>query len=654
MRKTAAILLGTALGLCAQTAIWTPDQAMKIKSVGSVVPSPDSRLVAYAQTEAVMEAERSEMVSQIWLAKADGSWRTQLTRGEKGSASPSFSPDSRYVYFLSSRSGKQNVWRIPTLAGEAEMLTDWKGSLGAYKVSPDGKWIAFTAREEDKDEEKRKKEKRDVKVIDESPENLAIWTIPAEPNEEGKRPPKQILKETYHVASLEWTPDSKSIVYAHWPRPEADHWTKSDISRVTLEDGKVETLAGSNAAESNPRVSPDGRFVAFIRSTDPPRWASQDRIVLIELRPGATARELPATQDEEPSLLGWTSDSRQILFYESRRTRSGLYAMPLDGPPKTVYEPDSGAVMAGALNSTWTMIGFSLETPVEPREGWVAGVTAERRVRVSRANDALPMPPPPKTEIVRWKAKDGIEIEGLLTYPVNYEKGKRYPFILNIHGGPAGVFSERFIGGPGIYPLATFAAKGYAILRANIRGSGGYGAPFRFANLNDWGGKDYADLMAGVAHVIAMGLADPERMAVMGWSYGGFMTSWVITQTNRFKAAVVGAGVTNLWSFTGTADIPGFLPDYFGGEPWKVFENYRAHSPVSFVANVKTPTLILHGQEDIRVPLSQGAEYHNALKRLGVTTKMVVYPRMPHGPTEPKFMLDIMNRHLDWVEKYVP
>jgi dipeptidyl aminopeptidase/acylaminoacyl peptidase len=225
--------------------------------------------------------------------------------------------------------------------------------------------------------------------------------------------------------------------------------------------------------------------------------------------------------------------------------------------------------------------------------------------------------------------------------------------VLVIHGGPAGVFTDTFIARSGLYPMATFAARGYAVLRPNPRGSSGYGVKFRRANLNDWGGKDYEDLMAGVDHVISMGVADPERLAVMGWSYGGFMTSWVLTHTRRFKAAAVGAGVTNLWSFTGTADIPGFLPYYFSGNPWENFEAYRAHSPMSFVKGATTPTLILHGEADVRVPISQGYELYNALKQQGVTTKMVVYPRTPHGPREPKFLLDIMQRHLEWVEKYV-
>jgi dipeptidyl aminopeptidase/acylaminoacyl peptidase len=275
-------------------------------------------------------------------------------------------------------------------------------------------------------------------------------------------------------------------------------------------------------------------------------------------------------------------------------------------------------------------------------------------VRVSRANLDLPSLPLGDTRAITWKARDGLPIEGLLTYPVGYQEGRKVPLVLIIHGGPAGVFTRTFLGRHGIYPYASFAARGYAVLRPNPRGSSGYGKKFRQANLNDWGGGDYQDLMAGVDHVIAMGVADPERLAVMGWSYGGYMTSWVIGHTKRFKAAAVGAGVTNLWSFTGTADIPGFLPDYFSGEPWENFAAYQKHSPMSYVKGVATPTLILHGESDVRVPTSQGYELYNALKRQDVPVKMVVYPRMPHGPREPKFVLDIMQRHLDWVQKYVP
>jgi dipeptidyl aminopeptidase/acylaminoacyl peptidase len=327
--------------------------------------------------------------------------------------------------------------------------------------------------------------------------------------------------------------------------------------------------------------------------------------------------------------------------------------MPVDGPPRVWFEPPAGVLQGIQLNAKGTHLGFVHEEPDEAPEAYLSPVSSPAPMRVSAANTGVPRLPLGRTEAVRWKSRDGREIEGLLTYPVGFEKGKRYPLVLNIHGGPTGVFGENFIGRPGLYPIATFAARGYLVLRPNPRGSSGYGKEFRFANYNDWGGMDYLDDQAGVDWLIAQGVADPDRMAIMGWSYGGYMTSWTITQTQRYKAAVVGAGVTNLWSFNGTADIQGFIPDYFGGEQYQQPERYAKHSPVMHVAKVTTPTLVLHGEKDDRVPVSQGFEYYNALKRRGVTAKMVVYPRTPHGPQEPKFVLDIMQRHLDWVEKYV-
>jgi len=258
-----------------------------------------------------------------------------------------------------------------------------------------------------------------------------------------------------------------------------------------------------------------------------------------------------------------------------------------------------------------------------------------------------------KTEVVEWKTADGKSIAGLLTYPDGYQLGNRVPLLVIVHGGPAGVFLRTFIGNASPYLVAAFASRGYALLRCNVRGSSGYGRDFRYANRSDWGGSDYRDIMSGVDHLINKGVADPDRMGVMGWSYGGYMTSWVITQTKRFKAASVGAGVTNLMSFTGTADIPSFVPDYFGGEYWEVFDRWRTHSAMFNVKGVSTPTLIQHGDADVRVPISQGYEFYNALKRQNVPVTMVVYPRQPHGIQEPKMMQDAMQRNLDWFGRWI-
>ncbi len=625
---------------------------MQVKSVGQVVPSPDGSKVAWTQSQSIMEPERSEVETQIFLANADGSHRIQLTRGEKGANSPAFSPDGRWVYFISSRSAKRQVYRIPTAAGEAESITDFKGNLGSFELSPDGKTLAFTGYEPPADEEKNKKEKRDWRVVDANPANMSVYTVPVDADTDGKRAQRKLTDGKRHVSEIAWSPDSRALAVVEQPTPIVDDWTRSDIAEIEVSSGTVKTLAATKAAEAQPFYSPDGKYLAYKRSADPPKWATADRIVLLTRATGES-RELPATYDEQPELMGWTADGT-ILFREAKRTKVAIFAMPADGPPKLVFEPAKGSIGAGVRpNARGTFLGVPLETTDEAPEAYVLKLGAAAPVRVSRANLDLPKYPLGKTEAIRWKSKDGLEIEGLLTYPVDYEKGKKYPLILNIHGGPTGVFTETFTGRGALYPIAVFAARGYAVLRPNPRGSSGYGKTFRFANYNDWGGKDYEDDQAGVDRVIEMGIADPNRLAVMGWSYGGYMTSWTITQTQRFKAAAIGAGVTNLWSFTGTSDIPGFLPDYFGGEPWQRMESFQAHSPITHVSKVTTPTLVLHGEADERVPTSQGYEYYHALKRQGVTAKMVVYPRQPHGPTEPKFVLDIMHRHLDWVDTYV-
>ena len=245
--------------------------------------------------------------------------------------------------------------------------------------------------------------------------------------------------------------------------------------------------------------------------------------------------------------------------------------MPIDGPIRSLYFPDKGVVGSSAeLNASGTHVGFSHESSSDAPEAYFLALQGGQPQKVSRANDELAKPALGETKVLRWKSKDGADVEGLLTLPVGFESGKKYPLILNIHGGPEGVFGETFIGRFSVYPIAAFAARGYAVLRPNPRGSSGYGKQFRYANMADWGGKDFEDDMSGVDQVIAMGIADPDHMAVLGWSYGGFMTSWVITHTDRFKAAVVGAGVTDLWSFTGTSDIPGFLPDYFSEGDFRI------------------------------------------------------------------------------------
>ena len=627
---------------------WTPEFSLQFQTVSAVTPSPDGKQAVWVQTKPIIDTERSEVISQIWAGSTDGARRFQLTRSEKGASNPSWSLDGKYVYFTSDRGGGAQVHRILLIGGEAEKMTDFKGGVGTYALSPDGKSVAFTAHETPADEEKTKKEKRDFHIVDSDPPNASLYIAPVETHKH-----KKVFDARYHISDFDWSPDSRLIAFSHTPTPGANDWTKSDVSEVEVDTGKVRDIAASQAhSEHSPLYSPDGRYIAMNRSSGAPRWAGDDRILLFN-RQTNQSRELPETYDRQPYLVGWSVNSDYILYSEAKRTKTALVAMPVDGPPEPIFEPARGLITSVKLSADRKVLGLAMEQTEQASEAYVIREGIHAPLQLSRANGDLPKLPLGRTEVVKWKSKDGLEVEGLLTYPVDYEKGKRVPLILNIHGGPTGVFGESFTGRSGLYPIAVFAAKGYAVLRPNPRGSSGYGQTFRFANYGDWGGKDYEDDQTGVDALIASGVADPDRLAVMGWSYGGFMTSWTITQTKRFKAAVIGAGVTNLWSFTGTADIAGFIPDYFGGEAFDNFDAWKKHSPITYIKGVTTPTLILHGEADDRVPVTQGYEYYNSLKRQGTLAKMVVYPRTPHGPREPKFVLDIMQRHVDWVEKYV-
>ena len=635
-------------------AAWTPELQIKTRTVGSARVSPDGKRIVYTVVDVAMAPDKSEFVTQIWLATTDGKENSQITFNEKSSTNPKWSPDGSAIAFTSNRKdNKNNLYLLRLTGGEAEPLTDVKSAVSNFEWSPDGRWIAFTmADPKAEEEEKNDKAKNDFRWVDENVKMSRLYVIPIQKDANGKREPRKLTTENYNVGGFDWAPDGTRIVFSHTRTPVANDWTTSDVSIVEVASGKATVFANTPAAEDSAQFSPDGKWIVMTVSDNPPRWA-QSGLIQIYSVAGGQPKPLSASYDGQPNFAGWSADGKRVYFSEAKGTGTQIYM--IDVAANKIEEIKTTPAVYGAinLNRSGTMFGFVRQTSDTPPEVFVASVSNFSPVQISHANADVKLPPLGKTEVIRWKSADGKDIEGLLTYPVGYQTGQKVPLILNIHGGPAGVFQQTFLGGRGVYPLATFASKGYAILRPNPRGSSGYGMEFRRANIKDWGGADYQDLMTGVDKVIAMGVADPERLGVMGWSYGGFMTSWIVTQTQRFKAASAGAPVTNLMSFTGTADIPAFVPDYFGGQFWEVMDAYQKHSAMFNVKGVKTPTMIQHGEADIRVPISQGYEFYNALKAQGVPTRMLVLPRQPHGPNEPKMQLSAMQANLEWFEKYI-
>jgi dipeptidyl aminopeptidase/acylaminoacyl peptidase len=647
------LLLMCSLFAQAQTA-WTPSVMIKFKRVGGTDISLDGRIVAYTVSTPLMDGEKSEFLTHIWVASSDGKVNSQFTQGDKSCTNPKFSPDGNYLAFLSSRGGadsKTQVWVMRVAGGEAEAITKSKSGVDNFNWSPDGKRIAYTMRDPENDrDEKNKKEKRDWQLIDMNFKYAHLYTTTLEKNARGERSVKRLTKGEFHVGNFNWSPDGKTIAFDHQENPVADMWPTTNISTVSSDSSAVKSLVAMKGLDANPMYSPDGQWIAFTSDGGDPHWATANDLYLIAAT-GGQPKKLSETADRQPGLIKWSPDGKELFFSEADRTSFRVFALPVSGGKARPITSGSGNFGNASFSADGKMMAYVQSMTEVAPEVFVSSILKFEPKKLSDANKDFPKLTLGKTEVIKWKSKDGKEIEGLLTYPVNYKSGQKYPLILNIHGGPTGVFVQTFTAAGSIYPIQAFAQQGYAVLRPNPRGSSGYGKDFRFANYNDWGFGDYDDDQTGVDKVIDMGVAHPDSLVICGWSYGGYMTSFTVTKTNRFKAASVGAGVTNLMSFVGTADIPSFLPDYFGGEYWNRMDVFIKHSAMFNIKNVKTPSQVIHGERDIRVPPSQGFEFYTAMKRLGVPTEMITYPRTPHGPQEPKFIQDIGERMITWFNK---
>ena len=635
---------------------WSPEQCLQLKNITAVRVSPDGQKVLYTVREAIMSDDRSEYVNQVFMCNTDGSNVVQLTRGDKNSANPKWSPDGTWIAYTSNRDTKNNLYILPISGGEAEKITDVKTGVGNFEWSPDGNAIAYTVNDATSDaEEKNKKGKNDWYYFDEDyKQSRLVITWLYEKDTAGKRKLTNLTKENRNVISFDWSPDSKTIVYSHGKTPLANDGVYSDISMIEVNTGKVKPVAATNAGEGSPIFSPDGKWIAYVCSEDPVVWAGKSFVNLVPTNGGAI-KTLAATPNDQTQLIGWSPDGKSVYVGENNKTLYSIYRVSTEGKDMSEWNKGTSDLMGlPTLNERGTHWGFVLQNPAMPGEAYISNATSYSPTRITNIYADIVTRPMPKSEVIRWKSFDGKEIEGILTYPLNYEAGKKYPLILNVHGGPAGVFTQNFIAGnQGTYPIAALAEKGIFVLRPNPRGSTGYGVEFRTSNQRDWGGADYKDLMAGVDHVIKAGFADPERLGVMGWSYGGFMSSWIVGHTTRFKAASIGAPVVNLISQDGTSDISEFLHSYNKKYYWEDFDTYTLQSPLRYVGNVKTPVMLQHGEADERVPLSQSKEFYLALKRRGIPAKLLVLPRQPHGPTEPKMNLKVMQTNVEWFVQHL-
>ena len=615
----------------------TPEALLNLRHLSSLEFSPDGTRVAFVVAEPAKGDQRS---SHIWLFDTSNSSFRQLTYSAKSESSPKWSPDGKSLAFLSNRDANQQVYLLSMGGGESAPLTKGKRDISRFAWSGDGKTIAFLAPvAKTEAEEKKEKDKNDARVADKDDKHARLWLLSVSDKSE-----RSITPANYQLSDLAWFPDNRHLAVIATDHPESDRNTEGIFLVPTTgqkpEESMVQVLAPRGPI-GDIKISPSGDNISFIGSReDGP--SPHDLWILPFGMPAAknlTAGSLDRTvfayrwtKDRGVILLAAEGFTRRLVRYTSSGTREDI-AIPECMPSSFAFS-DNGA------------IAFVGETFTEPQEIWFApeGRQPKNFPEFNKSFDASVLTKP---ELYKYKSFDGLEIEAALLKPSNHDGKSKLPLIALIHGGPTGAW-ESSIDAWG----QLLTARGYAVFYPNIRGSIGYGEKFVESNRADWGGGDFKDVMAGIDDLASKGIADLDRLGIGGWSYGGYMSEWAITQTPRFKAAVSGAGMANLISEYGTEQHPSY-DEWFWGVPYEKPTGFLNSSPFLHVKNAKTPTLILQGDADTVDPLGQSQELYRGLKRYGVETELVVYPREPHGFHEEKHLLDRLNRIVAWYDKYM-
>jgi dipeptidyl aminopeptidase/acylaminoacyl peptidase len=585
----------------------------------------------------------------VWLVSSDGGTPKQLTFGEHGESSPRWSPDGKTISFVAARGEKPQIWLLPTDGGEAHALTHAKEGVETYSWSPDGTHIAYLSPDP--------AVAADEQIYEQPATRTHLWVATVPSGES-----REVAHGDFTLSMLaiegepQWSPDGTRIAFVASP---------SGLLRDLRGTAYVATVATSTfeaiAPEyrsapvglTQPVWSPDGRTLAFTTfpqgklqgDSIPEPVLNDGDIVLYDVASKQSRTIHDPTQPVTLTQLRWAPDGKSLLFVAADHVYQNVFAFDVASGHYRRLTTDR---VIGAISPSrdGSRVAFSLTTPTSPTDIYVSDLTFASPKRVTTLNPQVASMALGETEVVTYK-NDGLELEGILIKPVGYRAGQRYPLLVEAHGGPTGATLNDF------KTNQVWAGRGWAVFMPNPRGSEGFGESFMRANINDLGGGDYRDIMAGVDVCIRRGIADSTRMAFEGWSYGGYMTAWVVGHTSRFKAARMGAGMSDLLSMYGTSEIAGYIGLFEGGRPSaSTQEKYRQQSPLTYADRVTTPLLILHGASDPRVPPGQALEMYRALKDQGKPVELVLYPREQHALGEYAHQVDRMQRDSAWISRY--
>ena len=631
----------------------TVEDLLAVKTVASVAISPDGRFVAYGVREA--DFAQDAFVTRLWLAPTTGGAPFPLTAAGKTAGTVRWSPDGRLIAFLSAREGdKDQIFVIGADGGEAIRLTRSETAVTDFAWSRDGKQIAFVAPEPEAQALKDRKETYgDYAVVRREYAFQHVFTLEVA---EGRKAPVTGMQRTRGrewsvLGAPAWSPDGTAIAFSAAATPDLVQGGTADVFVLKLADNGVTSLVSQAGPDTNPVWSPDGRRIAFSTQMGRTRFFAANQQIAVVAASGGEPRLLSASFDEDAELLDWLPNG--IYFSGFQKTAYHLFQVdPESGAFHRVSAPDD--LLAGAFSLTHDggRVAFSAASPTTMAEVFGSGTERFDPTRLTDLSAQLAPLEWGTREVVSWRSRDGTQIEGVLIKPASFDPKKKYPLLCVIHGGPTGI-DRPTVSDFRYYPADIWAARGALVLKVNYRGSAGYGERFRTLTYGNLGVGDAWDVLSGIDHLVAQGFVDPARLGCMGWSQGGYISAFLTTSSDRFKAISVGAGISNWATYYYNTDITPFTIQYLANDPAADPAVYRKTSPMTYVMQAKTPTLIQHGENDRRVPIANAYELRQGLEDRGVPVEMVVYKGFGHGITKPKAMRAVMQHNLGWFGHYL-
>jgi dipeptidyl aminopeptidase/acylaminoacyl peptidase len=652
----ACAIAGAAVQLGAQTAppkiAPTVDQILSVKRVASPELSPDGRWVAYTVRETNWDDNAYE--TEIWLADAASGAARQLTNAKKSSQSPAWSPDGAKIAFISDRTDKRQIYLINPLAGEAEALTTLEDGVASFAWAPDGKSIAYAATDVKSAAVKdREKKYGEFEVVDQDHRMTHLFVIDVT-----TRATRTLTSGAFTVGTYQWAPDGRTIAFDHRINADPASGGSADISIVNVADASLRKLVTQEGPDAHPVWSPDGSRIAFETTMANPAFFYTNGLIAVVPAGGGGPTVISSAFDEDPSLVAWKPNG--LFFSASNRTFASMYRIDPETKAIVRFAPaDAAVASAFSLSRDGATVAFLSADATSLAELSVARVGSTALANTRKLTDLGTQIGGWTTgtlEVVSWKSQDGAAIEGVLHKPLDFDAARKYPLLVVIHGGPTGV-SRAVPLTSTIYPIDVWVPRGVLVLEPNYRGSAGYGAKFRALNVRNLGIGDAWDVLSGVDSLIAKGIVDATRVGVMGWSQGGYISAFLATHdAARFKAISVGAGISDWMTYYVNTDIHPFTRQYLKATPWDDPEIYAKTSPITYIKQAKTPTLIQHGATDQRVPLPNAFELYQGLQDNKVPTKLIVYQGfggIGHGPTRPKSHRATMEHNLEWFDQYL-